>query len=491
MNFIFLIFGIVFMASCAKFDSTVSLSSNIESSIILPTKLSAGETTNLSIELQFPALPNENFELKSFQNSDCSLPTNGTLNADENPVFPQNQTLEFNNVSYVGPTNINQNIYLKVESNKGRSTQCSEAIQILFESFVLGQPDFISNIIQSIVGPSTLTNSYLKLHSDGSRFFVSDYDNHRVLIWNTIPTSLNQPPDVVLGQSSFLTNTENFGGLSASSISYPGGIYSSGGKLFLADYGNNRVLIWNSIPTTNNQPADVVLGQALMTTATPNNGGRSASSLSAPWHLFVSNNKLFVVDYTNARILIWNSLPTTNKQPADVVVGQANMTSAVCGSSQNIICEPYEVFVTDQKLILTDSSNNRVLIWNSIPITNGENADVVVGQSDFTSIDANQNGTVSSQTLFYPTSVFVQNNQLYIQDTMNYRLLKYNAIPTSNNTAADAVFGQDNFISSTSGLAKNRINYTEGLHIDNDRVILGDSGNSRILFLNKIDAFPE
>jgi len=29
----------------------------------------------------------------------------------------------------------------------------------------------------------------------------------------------------------------------------------------VADTQNNRVLIWNSIPTQNNQPADLVLGQ--------------------------------------------------------------------------------------------------------------------------------------------------------------------------------------------------------------------------------------
>jgi hypothetical protein len=34
----------------------------------------------------------------------------------------------------------------------------------------------------------------------------------------------------------------------------------------VADLGNNRVLIWNSIPTTNQKAADVVVGQKDMDT---------------------------------------------------------------------------------------------------------------------------------------------------------------------------------------------------------------------------------
>ena len=35
----------------------------------------------------------------------------------------------------------------------------------------------------------------------------------------------------------------------------------SGGRLYVADKSNNRVLVWNSFPTVDFQPADHVLGQ--------------------------------------------------------------------------------------------------------------------------------------------------------------------------------------------------------------------------------------
>ncbi len=51
----------------------------------------------------------------------------------------------------------------------------------------------------------------------------------------------------------------------------PQGVWIQGSKLFVADTQNNRVLIWNTIPTQNNQPADVVLGQPDFTTSPPIN----------------------------------------------------------------------------------------------------------------------------------------------------------------------------------------------------------------------------
>ena len=54
--------------------------------------------------------------------------------------------------------------------------------------------------------------------------------------------------------------------------------YASAGRLYVADFNNNRVLVWSSIPTTN-VAATAVLGQPDMTTGTSNTGGISAQTL--------------------------------------------------------------------------------------------------------------------------------------------------------------------------------------------------------------------
>ena len=72
---------------------------------------------------------------------------------------------------------------------------------------------------------------------------------------------------VVLGQPDFTTTTENITA-TTNSLRLPTAVASDGVHLVVADTNHNRVLIWNRIPTSNNQPADVVVGQATFTTAT-------------------------------------------------------------------------------------------------------------------------------------------------------------------------------------------------------------------------------
>ena len=52
----------------------------------------------------------------------------------------------------------------------------------------------------------------------------------------------------------------------------------------------------------------------------------TADSLGSPETATVTpNGKLVVTDSENHRVLIWNALPTANGQPADLVLGQADM----------------------------------------------------------------------------------------------------------------------------------------------------------------------
>jgi hypothetical protein len=69
-------------------------------------------------------------------------------------------------------------------------------------NLVLGQPDFVTSDIN-------LTQNGLRtptgIATNGQILAVADTDNNRVLIWNSIPTVIDQPPDLVLGQPNFTT----------------------------------------------------------------------------------------------------------------------------------------------------------------------------------------------------------------------------------------------------------------------------------------------
>ena len=92
---------------------------------------------------------------------------------------------------------------------------------------------------------------------------------------------------------------------------------------------HNRVLIWNRIPASNDIPADVAVGQPDLVTGTslPNNLPPTASSMRGPQGVWIQNGKLYVADTQNNRILIWNHIPTANGTAADVVLGQPNFTT--------------------------------------------------------------------------------------------------------------------------------------------------------------------
>jgi hypothetical protein len=156
---------------------------------------------------------------------------------------------------------------------------------------------------------------------------LADTDNNRVLIWNTIPTTIDQPADIVLGQPNFTTAGA---GAQQFLLSRPAGRVGAGNATVRGRHENSRVMIWNSIPTSNNQPADVVLGEPNFTTAPPATTSDlppTASNLFNPVSVTSDGQHLYVTDLGHNRVLIWNSIPTQNGQAADVVVGQPNMTS--------------------------------------------------------------------------------------------------------------------------------------------------------------------
>ena len=247
-----------------------------------------------------------------------------------------------------------------------------------------------------------------------------------------------------------------------SNMRTPTAVATDGNVVAVADTDNNRVLIWTSVPTSLNQAANVVLGQADFTHATVYNPP-TASSLLAPQGVWIQNGKLYVADTGDNRILIWNSIPTTNNQAATQVLGQANFgtgTQPACAanlttytSAANELCDPVSVTSDGSRLYVSDLGFNRVLIWNSIPTANGQNADVVVGQPDMVSAVAN-NPAVCLNTgqevqcannLNFPRYALSDGTRLFVADGGNDRVLVYNTIPTQNGVAADVVLGQPNF----------------------------------------------
>ncbi|KKR10429.1 MAG: NHL repeat containing protein [Parcubacteria group bacterium GW2011_GWA2_39_18] len=362
-------------------------------------------------------------------------------------------------------------------------------------NIAVGQPNLTSNTANNGgIGANTLS-SPRGVYSDGTKLFTIERTNNRVLIFNTIPTSSSASADVVVGQPNMTSSTANNGGIGANTLAFSnsfaninGGVISVGTKLIIADQGNNRVLIYNTVPTSDGASADVVLGQSLFTTSTANNGGLSAQSLQRPATVFSDGTKLFVVDKVNNRVLIFNTIPTSNFTAADVVIGQAGLTTNGAnqgGIGANTLSGPTNVYTDGTKLYVSDSSNQRVLIYNTVPTLSGASADVVVGQTDFISNSANQGGSVAANTLSSPQGIYSDGTKLYVSDSGNNRVLIYNTVPTSSNTSANAVIGQINFTSNSANqggsVDAGTLSGAYGLYTNTDTLFVVDVSNNRIL----------
>ncbi|HOZ36883.1 MAG TPA: hypothetical protein PLR18_03590, partial [bacterium] len=283
------------------------------------------------------------------------------------------------------------------------------------------------------------------LYSDGTRLFVADAANNRVLIYNSLPTENDPKPDVVIGQPDFYATVSNQGGNpGANTLSNPRGVYATGTQLFIADASNNRVLIYNTIPTSNNASADVVIGQPDFISNSENQGGSvGANTFRFPSSIYASSTKLFITDQKNNRVLIYNNIPTENNASADVVIGQPNKTTSAAnygGRSAKSLSTPMFVNIAGSKLFITDTFNNRILIFNNIPSADYAEANVVVGQ---TAMNLGSSA-IAANRLNSPWAALSDGNHLFISDSWNNRVLIYNTIPTVNGSSADVVIGQVN-----------------------------------------------
>ncbi|MEM1001077.1 MAG: NHL repeat-containing protein [Bacteroidota bacterium] len=181
--------------------------------------------------------------------------------------------------------------------------------------------------------------------------------------------------------------------------------------------------------------------------------GSEKNPFLAPRGIFVSKGKLFVSDTGRNRVFIWNNIPTETFQEPDVILGQESIDetgrNAKSKVSSSTLQYPSGIWSDGKQLIVADAWNHRVLIWHEIPTKNAQEADVVLGQPNFSTNQPNVYGQASdpdANTLNWPYGVFSDGTHLWIADTGNRRVLFFNEIPKSNFSKADRVIGKPNFM---------------------------------------------
>ncbi len=193
--------------------------------------------------------------------------------------------------------------------------------------------------------------------------------------------------------------------------------------------------------------ADRVLGQPVPTSGGANLVG--SQTLYAPSAVAIDRSvipsRVYVADTRNNRVLGWkNAGLFENGSAANIVLGQPDFLHSGCntdGFGPSSLCAPAAVAVDAKgNVYVSDTGNNRVLKYDS-PFTGGRVAKRVFGQNgNFATTDCNGGG-VSATSLCSPNGLAVDaKGPLYVADTGNSRVLEYDS-PLSN-ARADRVFGQ-------------------------------------------------
>lgn len=111
-------------------------------------------------------------------------------------------------------------------------------------------------------------------------------------------------------------------------------------------------------------------------------------------------------------------------------------------------------------------------------------ADSFFGQPDFTHNSANNGGLHATSLSGAAGAALDLQGNLYLADTVNNRVLEYDA-PLTAGAAANRVFGQSDFTHSAinnGGLSATSLFAPQGLAFDAaDNLYLADAGNNRVL----------
>ena len=299
------------------------------------------------------------------------------------------------------------------------------------------------------------------------------------------------------------------------------------GRVFLAIWGNDgnvgpyrqgSVASWPTLAAFQSASApDIILGQA------------GATQFGNPEALVVdSQNRLYVADTYNHRVWVFNNVSATGQQP-DFVFGANGTSSALV----NLFDFTRGMAIDSQNhLFLTDTFNNRVLVYN-LPITsnnptpiaqftgfNGpravavdpednvyiadsENAvvkvflqpvtnnnyttpDSIIGELHATDCGASSGASTTDTYLSCPVDLALDpQGDLVVADTPNHRVLGYPA----GSSSAVIVYGQGDFTGSQrnqGGVATaDTLSEPLGMTFDTqDNFYLADFANNRVLVFN-------
>jgi sugar lactone lactonase YvrE len=344
---------------------------------------------------------------------------------------------------------------------------------------VLGQSDFgLGQVNGGGAAPSAASlNSPGGIARDPitGKLFVCDTENNRILRFSSAAAfATGAAAEAVLGQSDFATAT---GGGAEAKFNRPDGVHvDSAGRLWVADTDQHRVLMYlNASTIASGAGPDGLLGSPALDLAMP---GNSAGHMTQPRDVACDNaGRLWVADWGNHRVLRFDDAatkalanaanPLVNTAPADSVLGQTDF--GLSDSNQGLgnatvatMNRPWKLEVDPAgNLWVSDTRNDRLLYFiNPGTKANGAGADGLLGVASFEVEGAS--GIAPGNFSRALGMVFDPTGALWVADHFHHRVLRFDtpagdalanaADPLVNATFPDGILGQPGFDSGLQSL---------------------------------------
>lgn len=322
---------------------------------------------------------------------------------------------------------------------------------------------------------------------------AADTGNHRVMIWNSVPETDETPCDVVLGQlDAGSEGPARAAGDTRRGMNLPTGVLIHDDQLIVADAWHHRVLIYHGLPAESGAEPDLILGQDGPDSVEPNRGGAcAANSFYWPFGVAVTGGRFYVADTGNRRVLGWSGgVPDSSGTEPDLILGQPDPVSreenrggeptgssfrwphALCGDGEDL-------------LLIADAGNHRVLGWRPRPDADRD-ADLVLGQETFTAGGEFPYAPQTASMMRFPYAAVLDGGTLAVADTANNRVLLWDGDPSG---PAARVLGQPGFGPSGenhwTGVTPDSLCWPYGLSLRGDRLAVADSGNNRVVIWSR------
>jgi sugar lactone lactonase YvrE len=335
--------------------------------------------------------------------------------------------------------------------------------------YVLGQSNFTGTT------GGAAQNTFIQpigidIDESSDQLAVGDSDG-RLLIFDVSTITNGENATNILGRPNFTdTNADGTVSLSYTAPQIHNGLATFGvsgvhwvDSNTLLAHNQSRVMEFDTTTITNGEAAQNLWGQYdwggnIRTDTIARDGDLpSVRDFSAPADIALDteNNRLYVADSYNSRVLVFNVDPTTHiplDRDADYVLGQSNFSkSSITSPATASKMSPIALAVdsVNDRLFVTDENFNRVLVYDVATITNGEDAVYVLGQDDFAS--SSYDGT-SATDFEDPGQLYYSETDewLFVVDQYSYRVLLFDlSSGITNGMAASKVIGQADFTSAT------------------------------------------